>query len=157
MAVVTADLVDRRVNEVRTVAPSSTVLRVISSPAALYTEEDDGALGMEGMAISGLMLASLAARRAFRPPLPAREWKDLTVVVVAAVRAVLRVDAVTREREEPAASLAFVVLVALVATDPEDWTCFDVLAPAKFPPLKPDPDIRRPLYEVSLLWSETVG
>ena len=78
MAVVT---VDRRVNRERTVAPPSTVFRVMSSPAALYDEADVAA----GMGTLGLMLASLAARRAFRPPLPARERKDFTVVVVAAV------------------------------------------------------------------------
>ena len=78
-------------------------------------------------------------------------------MVVAALIAVLRVDVVTREREEWTASLALVVLVALVPTDPDDGTCFDVLAPpmlvfaAEAPLLKSDPDIRRSLYEVSLL------
>ena len=73
VAEVMTDLVDRRLKEVRTVCPSSTVFSVMSSPAALYIEVDDVASGIIGIAMSGLIVASLSARRAFRPPLLARE------------------------------------------------------------------------------------
>ena len=109
VAEVITDLVDRRVKEVRIVAPSSTALRVMASLAALYTK--DGVSRAPGIGILGRRSARMTARRVFEPPLLARDLMDLTIVVVAVLCIVrVHVEAMARER----ASLVLVVLVAFV-------------------------------------------